>query len=230
MKLKTSLTLCGAVLALLIVPASAAVAAGGAAVTVRVEGLRHTLLAPTVVRTHSGSITKGGAAPGKCPAGSAQGALDVAAHHDWRGTWYSSYKEYLITSILGESYNSSSSDYWSVWINDRFAQVGACDIQLHPGDQVLFAVEGAKTSYPLALSGPSTAHAGQPFTVNVVSFSSIGKRKPLAGVTVSGAGVSAATNSHGIATITPHVIGTLNLDAARSGYIRAAPLHVRVSA
>ena len=229
MNLNTRLALCGAVVALLIAPASVALATGDASVTVRVEGLTHTLLAPTVVRTHSGSITKGGASRGKCPATSAQGALDVATRQDWSGKWYVSYDEYLITSILGEGYRSNSPDYWSVWINDRFAQVGACEIKLHNRDQVLFAVEGAKTAFPLGLSGSSSAHAGQSFTVKVVWFNTAGKSEPLSRVQVTGGGLSATTNGRGIATLTPRVAGTLVLDAAHSGYIRAAPLDVRVS-
>jgi Domain of unknown function (DUF4430) len=216
-------------LAAVLLSASAALAAG-TTVTVRIEGLQRTLLSASTVTTRAGSITKAGAAKGKCPATSAQGALDVATHHDWRGTWYASYGEYLITSILGESYGSKSSDYWSVWVDDRFAQIGACDIKLHRGDQVLFAVEGKKTALPIALRAPTGVRAGQPFTVEVVSFNEGGHSSPLAGARVTAAGINALTDAHGKATITAASTGTLVLAAQRTGYIRAATVRVHVSA
>ncbi len=231
MKHKTRIALSGAVIAIaaLAAPTGLALAAGSTTVTVRVEGLNRTLLAPTAVHVRSGSVTKYGVKQGKCPDTSAQGALDAATHDRWAGKWYSSYSEYLITSVLGESYGSSSKDYWSLWVNNKFAQVGACDVQLHNGDQVLFAVEGAKTADPLGLTGPASAKAGRPFTVKVVAYSSAGKSKPLAGATVTGNGVSVKTGSGGTATITSAKAGTLVLNATDSGYIRAAPLRVRVS-
>jgi hypothetical protein len=201
----------------------------GASVTVRVEGKTRTLLAPTVVQTRTGSITRGGAPSGKCPASCAQGALDAATHHRWGGTWSNSYDEYFVTSILGESYAHSTTYYWSVWINNRYAQAGACDIKLHRGDQLLFAAEGSTTADPIAIKAPSSATVGQTFDVTVVTYNQSGKSKPLAGATVTVAGHSGKTDRHGVVPLTPDSAGTFTLSAFDKGYIRAAPVTVHVS-
>jgi hypothetical protein len=211
-----------------LVPSSAALAAG-TSVSVRVEGRTKTLLAARTVHTHSGSITRGGAPRGACPATSAAGALDVATRHHWAGTFSTSFNDYLIKTILGDV-ESTSKFYWGIWINDRYATTGACEIKLHAGDQLLFAVDSvAHHEHPLEILPVRNQHVGQPFGVKVVSFSDAGKSKPLAGARVSGSGVSAVTGSNGIAQLTDSHAGPLKLNASRGGYIRAASLSVHVS-
>ena len=63
MWIRRTLALGSALVALSLIFAGAAVAAG-TSVSVRVEGLTRTLLPTTVVHTHSGSITKGGTPAG----------------------------------------------------------------------------------------------------------------------------------------------------------------------
>lgn len=206
----------------------AGAAPGGTTVTVRVEGLHRTLLAPTTVSVHGGWITKGGAPHGACPANSAAGALDAATHHRWGGTWEKSLRDYEITTILGERHSFSSKDYWGILVEDRYASAGACAIKLHSGEQLLFAaVPDSPTEYPLGIEAPSSATVGHAFTVTVVSFNAKGKAKPLAGATVSVAGRSGATASNGTISLTPDTAGTFTLHATDKGYIRAAvTLHV----
>jgi hypothetical protein len=228
MNRKTILALGGAVAVTAAVPASGALAAG-TKVTVRVEGKTRTLLAPTAAQTHAGWITKGGAPSGVCPATSAQGALDVATHHHWSGTFSSSFNEYLIKTILGDT-ESTTKFYWGIWINDRYATTGACQIKLHRGDRLLFAVDSVvHHEHPIEFVPVKSQHAGQPFDVKVVRFSDTGKTKPLAAAHVSGAGVHAVTTRSGIARITVSHAGTLLLHATEKGYISAAPLRVHVS-
>jgi hypothetical protein len=205
-------------------------AATGLAVTVRVEGLKRTLLPPTVIHTHSGWITKYGAPTGKCPADSAQGALDVATHHDWGGSWDTSLTEYEILSILGETHSFSSKYYWEIFVDNVSASAGACDLKLHPGEQLMFAaVPDSPTTYPIALQAPTSATAGHAFTAKVVYFNGSGKAKPLSGATVSVAGHSGRTNSHGTVRLTPSHAGTFVLHAEHAGYVRAAPVTLHVS-
>jgi hypothetical protein len=228
---KQFLALCGATVVSVLAPSSAALAAGGTAVSVRVEGKTRTLLTPTTVRTHNGSITKGGAPSGACPATSGMGALDTATGHRWSGTFSTSFNSYLIKTILGDT-ESTTHFYWGIWINDRFATVGACGLTLKGGDRLLFAVDSvAHHEHPIEFMNPvSSQHARHAFTVKVVSFSDAGKRTPLAGVHVSGpGGVNAITNSAGKAQISASHAGTLELHATHAGYIRAAPLRVHVS-
>src|SRR5579862_6053705 len=87
----------GAILTLACAPA--ALAATGPSVTVRVEGKTKTLLAPKVVHTHSGWITRFGEKTGSCPADSDLGALDQATHHSWKGKVFSSTSGLFVNSI-----------------------------------------------------------------------------------------------------------------------------------
>ncbi len=227
---RRSILALGAATAVLVLASSAVALGAGTEVTVRIEGRTRALLAPTVVQTHSGSITKGGTPPGVCPATTAAGALDVATRHHWSAGYSSNLGGLYLTSLLGETYTLKSSYYWSVWVNNSYAQTGVCGLTLHRGDQLLFAAEPKNGYwYPTALSAPSHATAGHAFKVTVRWFSTVGKSKPLAHVRVRGSGVSATTNSRGAATITPSHAGTLVLQADRSGYIRATPVRVRVA-
>jgi hypothetical protein len=230
MNVKRTLALSGATLAVVLAQASASLAAGGTTVTVRVEGLKHTLLATKTVTTHSGWITKYGAPKGDCSAKSAQGALDVATRHRWVGTWSTEFgPEYEITSILGENHSFTAKDFWEIFVNNVPAPAGACELKLHPGEQLLFAaVPDSGHELPLGLLAPASATVGHSFTVKVVRFKG-GKAKPLAGARVTGRGVSAITNKRGLATIVDRHLGALVLHAAKQGYIRAAPVTLRVS-
>jgi hypothetical protein len=143
----TALVLCTTVaLATAQVATAAAPRAGAAAarpkVTVSVVGRTRTLLKTKAVRPASGWITRGGVAAGKCPADSAQGALNVATHGNWKGKWYASYHEYLITGILGDN-ETSKKYYWGLYVNGKSSSKGACDIKLKAGDRLLFKVTKA---------------------------------------------------------------------------------------
>jgi hypothetical protein len=134
---KTGLAGLGAAMALVAAPIASAAATP--TVTVSVVGKTKTLLATKTVHTKSGSITRGGVAAGKCPATSAQGALNVATHGNWKGSWYASYHEYFITGILGDS-ETSKKYYWGLYVNGKLASKGACEIKLKSGDKLLFKV------------------------------------------------------------------------------------------
>ncbi|MFL5823803.1 MAG: DUF4430 domain-containing protein [Solirubrobacteraceae bacterium] len=199
--------------------ALAAGSASGPPVTIRIEGSSKTLLIPTRVRTHSGSITKYGAPKGKCPAHSAQGALDVATHGRWHGKWYDSYNEYFISSILGEK-PPSTSDFWDIFVNNKPSSVGACDVTLHRGDQLVFADTSGKEGVS-ALRAPHTAIAGRSFRVKLLGYSTKGQSTPLRGVRITGNGITPVrTNRSGVAHVLKQNPGVLVLRAAPEGYVR----------
>jgi hypothetical protein len=206
-----------------------ALAAGGpTTVNVRIEGLNRTLLPSTNVKTHTGSITKGGTPAGACPATSGAGALDVAAHHKWAGSYGSD--GLSVTSILGESHPFTSSDYWSIWVDNRFAPAGVCGLTLHRGEQLLFAAVSQKgTAFPIVLTGPSHATAGHPFTIKTIYYNAKGVAKPLAKTHVVAGSVNTTTGSGGKASIDPTKSGPLKLRASSKGFIRSATLSVSVS-
>jgi hypothetical protein len=236
MNVKKLLALFGATVSLVLVPAGAGLAASTIrGVVVRIEGVNKTLLGPTAVTVHSGWITKGGTPRGQCSATTAAGALDVATHHRWGGSWDPKYAELSVTSIFGEHDALTSPDYWSVWVDNAYAQSGVCGLQLHSGEQLLFAaIPGAPQDYPVGIVAPRTVVAGRAFTVKVVWFNMAGKAAPLASATVTAGAVSAEpvphsvirarTNAQGVASLTEPRTGLMVLGANKRGYIRAAPV------
>jgi hypothetical protein len=216
----------GGTIALSLTLAASSLAAG-TAVSVRVEGLSRTLLPATTVHTHGGSIIKGATPAGACPAVSAAGALDVATHHRWGGS-YSSGLGIDINQILGQTLSYSHGYYWSIWVDDRYASAGICGLKLHRGEQLLFAPYPAKGSvYPILITAPRHAKINQSFKVKVYYENAKGISKPLAGVLLKDA--AAVTGRNGVATITARRAGRLTLTAGKSGYIRSASATVGVS-
>jgi hypothetical protein len=208
------------------VAAPAGAATAGTSVSVRVEGVTRTLLAPKTVKTHAGWITKGGTPVGQCPATSGAGALDAATKGRWGGK-FSSGLGIEVLAILGEKHSLTSKYFWGIWINNRFAQSGACALKLHRGDQLLFGAIPVKAAADnaLLLRAPSHVTVGHSFTVKVAYLPQKGLAKPVTGARVGGA----VTNSQGIATLTTHHKGTLFLRASKQSYIRSAFARVTIS-
>jgi Domain of unknown function (DUF4430) len=229
MHVKKLVALGAAALAVVLAP-SAALGAAGTKVSVRVEGVSRTLLAPTVVQTHRGWITKDGTPRGKCPETSAAGALDVATHHKWAGN-YETGVGLEVTSIFGEAHTFASKKYfWEIFVNNRPASVGACAQKLHKGDKLLFAaVSQTGSAYPIAIRAPRTATAGHRFNVKVVWFNAKGRAKPLAGAVVSLHGKSVKTKANGTVGITWSSPGTIVIHASDRGDVRAVPARVKVT-
>lgn len=229
MSVRTTFALAGASLALAAAPTAAATAAApassasGPAVSVRVEGVKKTLLAPTTTHGESGSITKGS---GSCSGWSALGALDAATKHRWNGT-YSSGLGIEINQILGETDVFAHGHWWEIFVNNRPASLGACDIKLRAGERLLFAAVPSKGNVALlGLRGPSKVTAGRAFTLHVVAYDAKGRAKPVSGVHVAGA--SKPSDAHGLVTVTESHRGTAHFVASGTGYIRSAPLAVKV--
>ena len=209
---------------------TAPAAASGPKVAIRIEGAKRTLLARTTVRAPAaGWITKDGAPKGKCPADSAAGALNVATHRAWSGSWSTTYDDYLITRILSDT-ESGTKAYWEILVNNKAASTGACEIKLHTGERLLFAAMPLSgTGYPLVVKAPRTATAGASLKVTVDYVNGSGAAVPLAGATVrTGGGATTKTNAKGIATLRPKHAGKLTLGAQKAGYVRAAARTVNV--
>ncbi len=231
MKRSSILALGGASLALA-VPPGAALAAQKVTVqkvSVRIEGAKHTLQASRTVQTTSGFITKFGAPAGTCPASSALGALDVATHGRWKGKFYTSFNDFLIGSVLGETPNVKTG-YWGIWVNNRYATTGACEIKLKPADQVLFAVDSVqKHEHPLGIVAPAKATAGKPFMLKVVSYSDKGTATPLAGAHVRGGGLTLVSGKGGTVPVTAGAATKLTYIATDKHFIRSAATTVKVA-
>jgi hypothetical protein len=209
-------------------PANAAKTATGPVpdVTVRVEGLTKTLLPPTTVTLESGSVSKG-VAPDSCSALSALGALQDATHGVWNGSWSSSYKEYYVTSILGDTYSSTADYYWAFWLNDKPASLGACGVDPAKGSSVLFFPEydGKSKSIVapnvLGISAPASVLVGKPFTVVVTSYANTnGKATPAIGALVSAGSASATAGSGGKASLTLSKTGNVEIKVSAAHSLR----------
>jgi hypothetical protein len=202
----------GLVWLVLLAYAPAALAGTPASVTVRIEGLTETKLPSTLVTTTATPVVKDGIEADSCPGTSALGALQVATAGNWSGPWEAKENQYAIFTVEGETHefeaSSSANYYWSFWLDNKEATVGACDAELQSADQVLFfpACYGAACPTPeptpLAIEAPATANAGEAVNVTVKQYNAKGEASPAVGATVGGGGAGAVTDSQGHATLT----------------------------
>lgn len=88
---------------------------------------------------------------------------------------------------------------WYLKVNHEAPEVGGDAVKIRAGDEVLWALAAFPYPDELALSAPAKATSGQPFGVRVYSYDDKGKKKPAAGVTVSGA--SEPTGADGRTTV-----------------------------
>jgi len=205
---RTALAALALIALLALVPLSGATAAATTTVTVRVEGTSSTLQLPTPVTLRAGTLNMDGVAGEDCSRLTAAGALLLATHSDWKGTWSKSLHGYFITAIDGLALPSSGAEYWAFWVNDAPASQGICGYRPKPGDSILFFPDCYGKKCPpndgvLGVKAPSTVTAGHPVTVTVTAYSdAAGKPSPKAGATVGGGGASTKTAAGGAATIT----------------------------
>ena len=201
-----------AALALLAVTAFTAASAGATAaaptVTVRIEGTTSTLELPTDVTLKPGSVDSDGVAGHTCSSLTAAGAIELATHGNWKGTWSKSLHGYFISAADGLALPSTGARYWAFWVNDAPASQGICGYKPKPGDSILFFPDCYGKKCPpndgvLGVKAPATVMAGSPTSVTVTAYSdAAGKPSPRVGATVAGDGVSAKTAAGGAATIT----------------------------
>ncbi len=205
---------------------SAVAGAEPATVTVRVEGATETLLPPTVVTTTTTPVVKDGNSADACPGEDALGALELATGGGWSGKWESSYKEYVVETILGESHPFSGTSYWEFWFDNAYSHVGACNRTLKNGDTIVFfpecsAGECPARPTPLAIEAPGTATVGSPVTVTVTSYTNpSGSASPAAGATVTYEGHTAVTDAAGHATFEFSAAGARLVKVSKPGSIR----------
>jgi hypothetical protein len=212
---------------------SSALAAGPGLVTIRVEGSNQTLLpaTPVTIQTAAFHPSTDPVAAHTCSGASAARALETATAGTWGGTYFTSFGDYEVNSILGELHPVSPADgsYWAFWVNNTAASVGICQQQLSPGDQILFFPDCFGTGCPagfvspavLSLSAPAVVSSGTPFTAAVSSYPNAGgPPKALVGASITGDGASAATGAGGQATLTLSRPGSYLLTATAANSVR----------
>jgi hypothetical protein len=97
-------------------------------------------------------------------------------------------------------HKATSTLSWYLKVNHKNPELGGDHVKLKAGDEVLWALEPYPYPNELSLVAPATATDGVPFGVRVFSYNDKGKRKPAAGVTVTGA--TAPTDADGRTTVT----------------------------
>ncbi|MFI5123600.1 MAG: DUF4430 domain-containing protein [Vicinamibacteria bacterium] len=136
-----------------------------------------------------------------------------------------------VEAKMGES-------FWYLKANHEEASVGADQLEIHNGDEVLFYL--APDAFPdpnpaeLELTAPPRARAGEPFSVSVVEhkcvtgssppFATTCTAGPAAGVTVSGGDAPATTTADGTAEIAVGAPGEAEIAATRGADIPSEAL------
>jgi len=207
-----------------------ALAAGPAAVTVRVEGLTETKLSPTRVTTTTAPVVKDGNPAHACPGTSAAGALELATGGNWSGPWNEGFVQYEIFSIEGESHvfepGAPANYFWSFWLDEKESEIGACGAELQPGDRVLFFPScfgvacPPNPALPLGIEAPASANVGEPVSVTVKKYSPGGVGAPTAGATVMGGAATVSTDAGGHAAVTFSSPGMATLGATAPEAVR----------
>jgi hypothetical protein len=212
--------------------AGAPSALASANVTVRIEGIDKTLLAPAQVTTDGATtVVKDGNSEHSCSGASAAGALQLATGGSWNGEWFGGFG-YSAETILGETHafepGAAANYFWSYWLDNKASSVGICEGELQPGQSVLFFPEcfsetGACPAppNPLGVSAPPVAERGAPVAVTVTSYDNVsGAASPAAGATVAGGGASATTDALGHATLAIAQAGSIQLQVSAPGAVR----------
>ena len=96
-------------------------------------------------------------------------------------------------------FNAGTKLSWYLKVNHTNPELGGEVVKLHPGDEVLWALDPFPYPDELALEAPDHAGAGKPFEVRVFAYDDKGKRSPAAGVKVTGA--SSPTGADGRTTV-----------------------------
>ena len=201
-------------------------AAAATATTVRVEGTTKTLVPTTAVSLGSTAIVKDGKTADSCPGRSAAGALQLATHGDWNGTWSASYHAYFLTSIEGLTFPSTGAEYWAFWVNDAPAASGICGYLPKPGDSLLFfpdcfGKKCPKSAGVLGVKAAAVATIGRRYAVSVTAYSDAkGAPSKAAGATVSAGGAIAKTAASGVAALSFTRAGRFTLEVTKPNAVR----------
>lgn len=204
----------------------------------RVEGTHRTIVAAGKVTAPAhGWVTKGGTPRGECPADSAAGALSVATHGRWTGT-YDKGLGIEVTSIRGTTAQYAKGTWWALYVDKHLSSKGLCDVKPAPDQSLLIAQVPARgrTPLPLVLKTPRRAVVGAPFQAHTYAFPGKGDRTAAVRhvhFTITRAGrpghvIVQHTNRRGLTGLIASRPGTLRIVASAKGYIRSAPRTVIV--
>ena len=210
---------------LIAVALGAAAPSFGVTVKLRVEGVATTLFegtletAPHTVEGRTCDGTNGGANPSPGP--TMTGALDDSGI-SWDGTWFDSFQDFSVDRIGPDASDLVDSRFWGLVLNYQQTQVGGCQQQVGPGDEVLFAYDLFSKTHVLRLASTKVvATTGELVTLTVVDGQN--------GQAVGGASVAGATTAgDGTATVSWGVAGGYPLKAQKADSVRSNRIDVCV--
>lgn len=207
-------------------------AASGTPVSIRIEGMKRTLLAETTLKVKARSIDPDGKPADTCEGDTAAAALQLATKGKWTAGAYYSGLGYSVAGLFGESYPFTSDYYWSFWVDGKVATTGICGATLHPGEKLLFFPQCSKESAAecpdglfdppvLQIGAPKHARADSTITVTVSSLNNLtGKAAPGAGVKLKLGKRTVTTNAAGKARLRLAKAGKAQIFATATGAIR----------
>ncbi len=138
---------------------------------------------------------------------------------------------------------ATDTSFWYLKSNHEEATVGADQLEVHDGDEILYYL--SPNNYPdpnpaeLELEAPARAQAGQPFSVTVLehkcvtdpdTFVTTCDTAPAAGVSVTGGDAPATTGADGTAQLTVASRSEAELGATRGADIPSEVLQTCVGA
>jgi hypothetical protein len=204
--------------------AAAPVVAAPVTVNLRIEGATKTHFeAPvtTDVKTVRGELCDGTQDPSNTtPAPTMQGALDDASltgAFTWEGAWDPGYQDFFVTKINDEDTPSDFSQSWALLQNWKYTPGGGCHMQVHQGDELLFAFTDYVKQFLQLTGAPTRAATGESFQVMVNRQDGNGTSVPEAGASVAGA----TTDATGHGTVSFADAGTHTFKATSANTIRS---------
>jgi hypothetical protein len=173
-------------------------------VSVRIEGKSETLFegpiwteghdvkasSDTQARPCDGTNNHAHATPGATPTTSAVDAMHIIGE-TFDAQWYgSSFDDYFLTRFGPDEQSVTEGAYWGILVNNVFTNVGGCQYELGPDNEVLWVYDAFKARPFLALlpvaggytSGlrplMATAELGKPFAVEVINYADDNEDNP----------------------------------------------------
>jgi hypothetical protein len=213
---------------LLVCTTTGAQASQPATVSVRVEGLNGETLVPrTPVTTNTSPIA---VESGSCSGTSAGGALYDAAHGNWKARFEPEGVE--IDGIDGldfPSFKEHGDAYWAFWLNNQFAEHGACAEEVSSGADIVFVAQciaigphcptsATAPDHLLTASPPSAAvvNVGEQVSLTIGSISTgtgAAEGSLPAGAQLTGGPSPVSPGPGGVATVTFGAAGSYTLQA-----------------
>ena len=218
------LSLAALVAASAVLAAAAPSFAAPVTVNLRIEGSSATPYegpVTTDIRTVRGELCDGTQDPNNtAPAPTMQTALDDASMtgaFGWEGSWDPSYQDFFVTKIGDDDTPSDFSQSWALLQNWRYTSGGGCHMQVHQGDDLLFAFTDYTKQFLQLTGAPARAATGESFQVAVNQQDGNGTSTPAVGASVGGA----TTDATGHATVSFSDAGQHTFKATAPNTIRS---------